>query len=539
MAKTLLNSSEKSNFILNMTEETYSKLASIGLFAACFAVPLFTILPEVDSAHTYSAASIGMAIVGVYGLIMALIAIMKKYVRKEQLIPVLAFAVLIGWSVVSLADSYDMDIAFRGFPQRGEGVLSTLYYFGFFVTGLSIKREKALNTVIYGVIGSGLFNSAWALIQIFTEGHKLSHYSTISIFFDFAASGLAHSPVFLAFLLTLSMTAALVTAAVTDNNKKRIFCIVSSFIFGFVMINTLNVISIAGLIFAGIAFIAAVFVKKAPKIRLAAIAAPAAAVAIAFFCINTSTAVHSIFKYKFRDGYIIWTGDAYKRVGASGNYDPRVLNIEDVSEVYSRITKKSVNILKKYPLTGSGPEQMEYPQIYTLKNTNGVEMENMDDILALNHDTIDKVYNEYLYIGATRGVISMLALIAIMGSTVVIGYRCMRKRRTDESITLFFVALGGALGFIICCSSVGFAPVLWAAAGASCANIEKIHLPKKSGSKAKSGKSQKTAEKSGKTEDAPKAKAPEKSKKPEEKTAAKSASSVGKKKNSSGKKGKK
>ena len=101
---------------------------------------------------------------------------------------------------------------------------------------------------------------------------------------------------------------------------------------------------------------------------------------------------------------------------------------------------------------------MEYPQIYTLKNTNGVEMENMDDILALNHDTIDKVYNEYLYIGATRGVISMLALIAIMGSTVVIGYRCMRKRRTDESITLFFVALGGALGFIICCSSVGFAP---------------------------------------------------------------------------------
>ena len=57
MAKTLLNSSEKSNFILNMTEETYSKLASIGLFAACFAVPLFTILPEVDSAHTYSAAS--------------------------------------------------------------------------------------------------------------------------------------------------------------------------------------------------------------------------------------------------------------------------------------------------------------------------------------------------------------------------------------------------------------------------------------------------------------------------------------------------
>ena len=54
MAKELFNSSEKSNFILNMTEEQYAKLASAGMYAACFAVPLFTILPEVSEKASFA-----------------------------------------------------------------------------------------------------------------------------------------------------------------------------------------------------------------------------------------------------------------------------------------------------------------------------------------------------------------------------------------------------------------------------------------------------------------------------------------------------
>ena len=63
--KTLFNSSENSNFILNMTEEQYSKLASIGLTATCFLVFVFTAIAEIISAvsgsSSYSIAAAGLS----------------------------------------------------------------------------------------------------------------------------------------------------------------------------------------------------------------------------------------------------------------------------------------------------------------------------------------------------------------------------------------------------------------------------------------------------------------------------------------------
>ena len=77
--KTLFNSSENSNFILNMTEEQYSKLASIGLTATCFLVFVFTAIAEIISAvsgsSSYSIAAAGLSIAGVFCMILALIAL--------------------------------------------------------------------------------------------------------------------------------------------------------------------------------------------------------------------------------------------------------------------------------------------------------------------------------------------------------------------------------------------------------------------------------------------------------------------------------
>ena len=48
MAKQLFKSSEKSNFILNMTEEKYSSITSKILFFTCIAVSLFTLPYELS-----------------------------------------------------------------------------------------------------------------------------------------------------------------------------------------------------------------------------------------------------------------------------------------------------------------------------------------------------------------------------------------------------------------------------------------------------------------------------------------------------------
>ena len=475
MAKTLMNTSEKSNFILNMTEETYTKLATCGLAAACFTVSLLTAMPEINSDHTYSIATVGLAIPGVFCLITALIAIMKKYVDPKKLLPVIAFAALIGWSTVSMLDSYDKHIGFYGFPQRGEGVLSTIFYCGFFITGMTLKRKKAIRLIIDSIILSGLLNSVWALIQIFTPNHKFSHYSQISIFFDFAASGLAHSPIFLAFLLTMSLTAALVTAVTESDLTKRVFCIGSSVIFAFVMLYTYNRMIIFGLIFAAVAAILAIFISKSPKIRLVTIAAPLAGFVLAFSFINIGIG-HTIFKFQLRDGYILWTGDSYKRISASGNYQPKSIDISDVSDVYSHINSKTANILSDHKLTGSGPEQLLYPQIYTLRNIKGAKMDSMTDIISVNIGTFDKCYNEYLYIGATRGIIALISLVVLVLSILWISMQNVRKNHDKDTLTLFFITLGGALGFILCCSNIVIAPIFWAAAGASCASVDKIYL---------------------------------------------------------------
>lgn len=86
--KTLFNSSENSNFILNMTEEQYSKLASIGLTTTCFLVFVFTAIAEIISAvsgsSSYSIAAAGLSIAGVFCMILALIALIKHYIGKKR-----------------------------------------------------------------------------------------------------------------------------------------------------------------------------------------------------------------------------------------------------------------------------------------------------------------------------------------------------------------------------------------------------------------------------------------------------------------------
>nr|MDE5853569.1 hypothetical protein [Ruminococcus sp.] len=90
MAKQLFNSSEKSNFILNLTEEKYSKLASFGLLTACFTTSIATAIPVISGEQVYAVSSAGLAIAGVICMILAMIGGIKKYIDKKALIPVCA-----------------------------------------------------------------------------------------------------------------------------------------------------------------------------------------------------------------------------------------------------------------------------------------------------------------------------------------------------------------------------------------------------------------------------------------------------------------
>lgn len=469
MAKTIFKSTEKSNFILNMTEEQYGKLASGGLIAACFTTSLFTIVPILTDKATYSISTIGLAVSGVICMILTMIALIKKYVSRRIILPVSAFGAMLLWSVVSLIFSYDYNVGFYGFPQRGEGVLALIFYFCFFITAASIKRKKAISTFITALTAVGLLNSIWAIIQVFTEELDFPVYIWISTNVDtIAPSGLAQSPIFLAMLLSLSMTAAAADAVLTDNTAKRIFDIICLCLYSFTMIFTHCVMGIFGLIFGIITIIAAVLKDKAPKTKILSVLAIILS-ALTAFIIGINFKPDKNGNFGLYDGYILWSDDAYQRIDASGNYNSNHVDIESPLDVYSYLNSESVEIIKKYPLTGTGPEQLVYPQLYT----RGIHADDapVTDIITSNQGTFDKVYNEYLYTAATRGIPSLIALLTVIISVLLMVRKRFRSGSDSIGITTGMLVICGAVVFLIGCSNVTFSPVFWACAGAACAEL--------------------------------------------------------------------
>lgn len=460
MSKQLFNTTEKSNFILNMTEEKYSQLASYGLSLACFTTAVFAVIPEFVDKLSYSIVSGGLAVSGVICMILALIAVMKKYIDIKKLFPVCSFGAMILWGIVSLINSYSVSTSFYGFSGRGEGLLAIIFYFCFFITAMSVKREKAVKSIINSVIASGLLHSLVALIQVFTG--KLSHYRFISLDIKAnAASGLAQSPVFLAMVLSLSLTASLIMSVTTD--KKRIFYIVSSCIFSFVMMFTYSLVGITGIIISIILSATAVFISKSPKIRLVSLLSSVIPAVVSVIIVNAGL-IGEISSYKLYDGYSLWWADSYMRLSSSGDYNSEKVDISDTAEVYGYLNSTSLDIIKKYALTGTGPDQLVYPQLYT---NGGLDMEttDMSTIIFLNRGTFDRVYNEYLYTAATRGIPSLIALVLILGSVLVNGFRKVKKSRSDIDICTFMMFICGILIFFIGCSNITFSPIFWTVSG--------------------------------------------------------------------------
>ncbi|MDE6833217.1 MAG: O-antigen ligase family protein, partial [Ruminococcus sp.] len=372
------------------------------------------------------------------------------------------FGLMIIWGIISLINSYSVSISFYGFSGRGEGLLAIIFYAGFFITAMSVKREKVTEIIINSVIISGWLHCIVGLIQVFTG--KLSHYQYATITTKInASSGLAQSPIFLAMFLSLALTATLVTAVLTDNKKRRIFCIISACVFSFMIMFTYSLMGIAGIVIAVISASISVFIKKSSPVRLTALLSGILPAIIAVIIVN-AVIIGEISSYKLYDGHTLWWADSYMRLSASGNCTPDNLDLSDTAEVYKYLNSKTIDIIKKYPLTGTGEEQLVYPQLYT---NGGLDPELSDiiDIIARNNNTFDKVYNEYLYTAGTRGIPSLIALVIILCSVLIAGFRKIKKSPSENNICTFMMFISGIIIFFIGCSNITFSPVFWTVSG--------------------------------------------------------------------------
>ena len=159
------------------------------------------------------------------------------------------------------------------------------------------------------------------------------------------------------------------------------------------------------------------------------------------------------------------------RASASGDFNSDVLDIDNTKDVYLYLNQKSKDIASRFPLTGTGPDQLVYPQLYTFGTLH--EGAEMPDVIVQNRGTFDKVYNEYIYTAATRGIPSLIALLAVILPALFMSFKAMKKRQSGESTAVFMLTLCGALVFLIGCSNIAYSPVYWAIAGLACAALKK------------------------------------------------------------------
>ncbi len=480
MAKQLFNSSEKSNFIVNMTEEKFSQLASWGLIATVLLTSITTAIPVVSGIKMYSLSSIGLTIGGVFCMVLALIGAMKKYTDKKIVIPAAAIGFSLVWAVISMINSYDIFVSLNGYPGRGEGLLTFIFYGCIFITAACIKTEKARAAVIWGIILNGLLNSIVGIIQIFTG--EISDFDKISLQTAInAASGFSQSPLFLAMVLSVSITAAMSGLALFEGKKSKIVCVISICLFSFVNIFTYSLIGICGTALAAVVGIIIILVTKASKknlLSLLGVIIPAAAAVVIVNC----GLIGNIDSYRLYDGRILWFADSYMRLNSSGSFDADLVDIDNTADVYYYINRKTGDIISNNALVGTGPDQLVFPQIYTF-GTSTAEDAYIEDIAMLNKGTFDKAYNEYLNTAATRGIPSAIALAVSILGVLIVGFSSYKKNRNGTTLCMTLMTAMGAIMFFICCSSTAFTPIFWAIAGCSVVNLNKRAADKKKSKK--------------------------------------------------------
>lgn len=453
MAKTIFNTSEKSNFILNLTAEKYSKMASFSLILPCILISLATIPCEFDIEKiSYPIISGALSLCGVFCMIMAVIAFIKGYVKKKKLIPVLSFGAMILWGVVSLINSYDKDVSFYGFNGRGEGLLAIIFYFCFLVTAMSVSGDKFKIRIFDSLTAMGIINSLWALPQIFIDSMPSKYDYIVSAGDVNACSGLSQSPLFLAMVLSLALVSSLIGSILFEGKKRKIIYTVSSVLFAFVMIFTYSLISLVGIALSVIAVIITVFLKKSPKINFLKPVGVIVSALCAVLLVN-SGAVCENSSYSLHDGALMWF-DSFNRIGSSGNFNTKDFDVENTAEVYSYLNSKTFEIIKKYPLVGTGEENLVYPQLHSSYN------------IIENSGTFDKNYNEYLYVTATRGIPSLIFFLAVLVSVIYIGFRKLKADKNDVCTYISMcITLCGMVIFFIGAGNITFSPLFWIFSG--------------------------------------------------------------------------
>lgn len=456
--KTIFGTTSKSNFILNMRQETLQNWIA-ALLAACIIVPQITgfLVYGVNASPAFMSA--GLYFTGFSCILFFLIAMIKGSLsfKKDKILRLIVFMAV--WAFASYysvvlrrdAASEIVNTALSGEIGRYEGLLTLLGYFGIFCLAACVTREKTVRLVMDIVIAAGVVQSLFAVFQHIPKLRFMPNFAdlpTIALKDVMLSQGLSESPIVFGTFLTIVFAAAL-TGAVYEKNilRARIYG-AASMLFWLVGFFTSSIVPIIGMSAVFIIISVIVFASKPVKFENGLLktsvyryAAAAVGMAVIFALIWIFQGIY------IRDKAIAYY-DAYFRLFIVTNY-----SYVNEQSLYGIGLEKSLHFIKEHPILGIGPDLMAKYQM-------------MNEELSLC--SIDRSYNEIVYIAATRGVPAAVSFVVFLIASIKASFG--RLRTSAKGGSWLYMALFTAIAAYIIQSFFSFssilcAPIFWLLCG--------------------------------------------------------------------------
>ena len=442
-----------SNFIVDMKPQTLQKIIFWFFIAFCAALPLVGLAYYLNDNAIYFTSTV-LTSFGFFGFLLFLIAITKKEVAIKNNIsyPILLGILLL--STLSTLFAVDKSLALYGTSGRYEGLLAIIAYGGIFLAGSLIYVKKSKLRLFDMLIFVGIIQSIIGILQHIPALEHIipSLYNRFAITTEaFIANGLTGSPFFLAALLAMLAGIAISGAIYDKSIIRRWVYGISTILFVIAALFTQVIPSLIGISVAVITICIIEIVRVAKKHTILSgkiLQNPLGRLSIIFIAV-VSSALIVFFAggLKLQDKTIMYQ-DSFYRLWITGGE-----SVKDKTPIYEHTWSEGFKLVKEYPILGAGADCVTK----ALYNTT--------EPPKLATGTIDRPYNEYLYVAISRGILTLLAYLALLFFTI---RKCIKSLKLfySKSSSWIDVAITTALvAYIVQAffnmSSITVAPIFW------------------------------------------------------------------------------
>lgn len=471
MPKTIFGTTEKSNFILNMSKNTVRRWIS-GLLCACIIVPLIgsmfiTFITGSDAANSFLGAFLyatGFSCILFYIVLLLRKDILFKNYPAAFLIVGLAVLAFASYYrvVLSGASQEHLTTALLGEMGRYEGLLALFAYFGIFLLATAVRKESSVKMVFDVLIGAGILQAIVAILQHIpcdfpSNFRKLS--ALVLMKDVHLSSGLSGSPIFYGSFLALVSGIAAAGALYEKNTTRALIYGGAVALFFLTGLFTSSIVPLIGI---GTVLVVSIVIEftagrggtkfetgklRSSRKRLAVLLLVLAVIFGLVFAlqgINLTDQPIDTGEPVMRDKSIAYN-DAFYRLFIIG--PPSPVNFDSLWQI---AWVRSLDMIKEHPLLGIGPDlmaklQIEDPMLFT--------------------DSIDRSYNEYIYTAATRGIPSLIVYLALLAVSFVRLGRGIKEFASDREKwfrpALLTAILAYSVQAFFSASVVTVAPFFW------------------------------------------------------------------------------